>query len=162
VQVTHSDAIVHARNGYYYHRNPKSDPSRDTDMKIAIASPLESNAIPIKLRWREQTKNGNKVKVGFDLWMPGSAAGIDPSQENRIELTIVGLAKTPIGKLEDSFEQKFSGELRDNVVEMIQQQGITQNGSFNLAPGKYFVRFVLRQGRSGRIGTVTAPLTVAK
>jgi hypothetical protein len=94
--------------------------------------------------------------------MPGSAAGIDASQENRIELTIIGLAKTPVGKLEDSFEQQLAGALPDNVVAQIQQQGISQNGSFTLAPGKYFVRFVVRQGQSGRIGTVTAPLDIAK
>ena len=162
VQVSRPDTVVHARNGYYYHRNPKSDPARDLEMKIAVASPLESNAIPIKLRWRDQARNGNKTKVDFDLWMPGSAAGIDSGHENRVDLAIIGLVKGPTGELEDSFEQKFSGDLPDNAVEMIRKQGISSPGTFNVDPGNYLVRFVVRDTQSGKVGTVTAPLTVAK
>src|SRR5262249_37871253 len=120
VQMTTPGAVAHARNGYFYHRNPRSDPGRDVDMKIALASPLESNAIPLKLHWLQREKNQDRIKVNFELWMPGSAASIDTYEKNRIQLAIVGLAKTMTGKLEDSFEQQFAGELPENVVSQLQ------------------------------------------
>lgn len=162
VLLDHQDALVHARNGYFFHRNVKSDPSRDTDMKIAMASPLESNAVPLKLHWLEQASAGDKVKVNFELWMPGTAATIDTGRKNRIDLAIIGLAKTFDGKVEDTFEQQLAGDLPQKVAAEVTRQGISNSGSFTLAPGKYAVRFVVRDSQSGRVGTVTAPLDVRK
>jgi VWFA-related protein len=160
VSVNRPAVAVHSRNGYFYHRNPKSDPSRVVDMRIATASPLDSSVIPLRLHWLQQTKKDGKAKVGFDISFPGSSATIDTANKNRVELSIIGLVKSPDGKLANSFEQQLSGELTPETVQMIQQRGISQMGSFELPAGKYAVRFVVRDSQSGRIGTLTAPLEV--
>jgi fibronectin type 3 domain-containing protein len=42
----------------------------------------------------------------------------------------------------------------------IKQQGVVYRDGFDLAPGEYTVRFVVRDDLSGRTGSVAAPLKV--
>jgi hypothetical protein len=72
------------------------------------------------------------------------------------------LAKTFDGKVEGSFEQQMAGDLPQTVVAQVARQGISNSGSFTLAPGNYAVRFVVRDSQSGRVGTITVPLKVAE
>jgi len=160
--LNHPDVAIQARNGYFYHRNEKTDPTRNVDIQIAMASPLNSNAVPMRLKWVDQVKNGDKTKVDFEVWLPAVATTIDRSQKNHVSFTILGLAKTITGKLEDSFEQEVNGDLPDNVVSEIQRQGISQTGSFSLPAGDYAVRFVVRDSLTGKVGSVTAPVKVGK
>jgi len=46
-------------------------------------------------------------------------------------------------------------------LQKIQQFGITYVSDVDLKPGQYTLRLVVRDNVSGRLGSVTAPLTVA-
>ena len=50
--------------------------------------------------------------------------------------------------------------LSDAQVASIRNTGVGFNYDLELAPGQYAVRFVVRDNVSGKIGSVTAPLTV--
>jgi len=52
------------------------------------------------------------------------------------------------------------GALTAEALTKIKAEGIFYANSFDLPPGDYQVRFVVRDNLSGRIGSVTAPLTV--
>jgi hypothetical protein len=52
------------------------------------------------------------------------------------------------------------GTFTADALTKVKSDGIFYNNSFHLSPGDYQVKFVVRDNLSGRVGSVSAPLTV--
>jgi hypothetical protein len=63
-------------------------------------------------------------------------------------------------KQASSTAQNFSKVLPDAQLASIRANGVSFKNSIELSPGKYTVRFVVRDNFTGKVGSVTAPLTV--
>ena len=58
------------------------------------------------------------------------------------------------------FSERLESHLKPESVRKIRSEGLTYSNSLELPPGQYSVRFVVRDGVAGRIGSVAAPLKV--
>jgi len=159
VVVSRKDAEVHARAGYLITDvavNPEV--THKADVAFALNSPFESTGIPVTERWEVVLPNGNKKKVSFALHVPAGDL-INEVDKNRFDVEFVAQA-TNKGITAGTVGQTIKGAVRPDALAKLKMDGIFYRNSFDLPPGTYQVRFVVRDNLSGRIGSVIVPLTV--
>jgi VWFA-related protein len=161
VKVRRSGTEVRARNGFLV-TNATIDPdaTRKTDLAYAVDSPFDSTGLPITLRWRGVYGTGQLKKVEFALNLPGTslAFGAPENNKQRVSLDFYAVA-TKEGKIADQVTQTVEGALSPESMAKIKTSMNYQN-DLKLPPGQYKLRVVVRDNLSGRIGSVSAPLTV--
>jgi hypothetical protein len=132
---------------------------------------MNFTAIPMTVRWID---NGQvptaaapsaglvaKRKVAFQITLPPHQATIeDIAGQHKVSLNFVALARTPQGDDAVDFVKKIDGSLKPEVARQLDKGGVKFDSTVVLAPGYYNVRFIVRDNLSGKIGSVTAPLTV--
>jgi VWFA-related protein len=159
VQVARKDVEVHARTGFLV-TNATTDPqlTHTDDVAFALSSPFESTGIQVTVRWQQVTPDGDKKKIGFAVHLPASGV-IDERDKNRFDIDFVAQATktgTPVGHA----GQTIKGTVPSAALDKIKADGILYQNALELPAGNYQVRFVVRDNLSGRIGSVSAPLTV--
>ena len=164
VKVKRDHVEVRARSGFFV-TNATVDPesSRNSDISSALQSPLDYTSLALVARWDkiEPGKEPGKKHVSYAMHVAADAALIDEADKNHLVLDFVALAKTPQGKQVDQPEgQKIDAHLSPEKLLSIRQNGVGYRGFLDLSPGEYTVRLVVRDGLSGRIGSVAAPLKV--
>ncbi len=152
---------VRARGGYFYNPTPADlEATRERDLSAAIFSPIDFTAITLTARWVGVKQAETGKDVGFELVMPAGFIDLDES-ENRIKLDIVAQAKTLEGKpVGQTYSRAIDGKVNDVQSRQLREKGFTYAGALNLPPGDYQVRFVVRDGLTGHLGSVTAPLKI--
>jgi VWFA-related protein len=159
VAVSRKDAEVHARAGYLVSDvavNPEL--THKADVEFALNSPFESTGISVTARWEGFQPDGPKKKVGFTLQVPATGL-INEGDKNRYDLEFLAQA-TNQGAPAGSAGQTIKGAVRPEALAKLKAEGIFYTNALDLAPGKYQVRFVVRDNLSGRLGSVIVPLTV--
>jgi VWFA-related protein len=159
VAVSRKDAEVHARAGYLVSDvavNPEL--THKADVEFALNSPFESTGIPVTARWEGFQADGPKKKVGFTLQVPATGP-INEADKNRYDLEFLAQA-TNQGAPAGSAGQTIKGAVRPEALAKLKAEGIFYTNALELAPGKYQVRFVVRDNQSGRLGSVIVSLTV--
>ncbi|HMK23934.1 MAG TPA: hypothetical protein VK466_16490 [Terriglobales bacterium] len=156
---------IRAHSGYFY--NPSRadlQKTRQHDLDQAVYSPFDLTALPITARWK-QTVAGEKpgeMRAEFELILPANFTEIDDADNNRIELDIVALARASDGKgIGVPVSRTIEGHLNASQVKQLREKGLTYANALELPSGEYTVRFVVRDGLNGRIGSVAAPLKVS-
>ena len=160
----HTD--VRARNGYYVARAATGgENARNEDMNAAVMSPLDYSQIGLTATWGETVKaaDASTRRVQFRLAAAPGFATIDDGDANHFIFDVVALVKTPEGKPAVApFRESLESRLKSASADRIRREGITYQNWLELPPGDYTVRFVVRDGLSGRMGSVAAPLHVAQ
>jgi len=154
---------VRARRGYFYNPTVADlDATRERDLSAGVFSPIEFTAITLTARWTGITQSkGVGKQADFQLVMPANFTDIEPP-ENRIKLDIVAQVKTlegnPVG---ETYSRSIEGKLNEQQSQQLRDKGFTYAGGLQgLPPGDYTVRFVVRDGLNGHMGSVNAPLKV--
>lgn len=159
VQVQRKDVEVRARSGFFVTK-ATIDPeiTHQGDVSFAFNSPFDSTGIPVTMQWQGMVPDGKKRKVGFALRVPATGI-IDESDKNRFDVDFLAQA-TENGKPAGNTGQTVKGTLPPDALAKIKAEGIFYKNVFELAPGDYEVRFVVRDNLTAKIGSVSAPLAV--
>ena len=164
VKVQREHATVRARNGFFLTKaTTDPDADHDRDVKMALSSPFEYSGLALTARWGnvESGSAAGKKHIGYTVHIdpdPGLFTGID---NNHVKLEFLALVKSPEGKkVGDLVIRRVDGHTSSEQIAAFQKQGLDGEGGLDLAGGEYTVRFVVRDGLSGRIGAVDAPLKV--
>jgi VWFA-related protein len=159
VQVARPDVEVHARTGFLV-TNATIDPAltRKADVDFALSSPFDSTGIPVTLEWQPPASDADKKKPAFTLHVPASSV-IDEADNNRFDIDFIAQT-TKTGAPPANAAQTVKGAIPIAALPKIKAEGMIYKNALQLLPGTYQVRFVVRDNLSGRIGSVTAPLTV--
>jgi VWFA-related protein len=164
VKVNRSHVDVRARNGFFVtDTSVDSDHSRVTDLSTALASPLNYTSISMEVQWNEMEaeKRSNIDRVAYQVRVHADSGMVDQMDDNRMALEVVALPLTPEGKQVGQPQgQKVDIHLSSENLSIILKKGISFKGAFDLAPGQYTVRFVVRDNLTGRTGSVSAPVKV--
>lgn len=168
-KIDKKDMEVRARNGFFVTNatmNPEA--SRINDMNFAMAAPFEATGIPIEMQWgavKEVAGDKEKKQVAFMIHMIGTNISIEGTH-NAINLAVTAVATRRAGKPEASptvvanVAQAIKGNLKPENVATLKAHGLTYPSALELAPGQYSVRFVVRDNLSGRLGSLSVPVTV--
>jgi hypothetical protein len=163
ISVTTSRKGAHARyrNGFFLSRDPSRTSARQ-DVQLALNSPLDFVGVPVSVSWsKEAGKSGSKTKMQFELVMPPNFASVDLLDQNHMVVDIAAVARNANGDVVAELSQRIDTHLKSDGLEQIQHNGMTYRNGLQLPPGKYNVRFVVRDSLGNRTGSVAAPLNLS-
>jgi VWFA-related protein len=164
VKVKRENTEVRARAGFLV-AEPVNDPvkSAQMDIQTALGSPLDYTAIPLTAQWEPlRPADNGKKKAIFVLSLAPNSATSNQSDQNHLIIDIAAAALTDTGASAAITTQTIDDHLKPEGLEQLRLRGMGFKGFLTVAPGDYTVRFVVRDRFTGRIGSVAAPLTVAK
>jgi len=161
VKTSRPNLEVRARSGFFVTRATMDpDLTRQSELTFALSSPFDSTGIALTAMWRNTSVDGDKRKINFNLFVPPEGVLLEGTHNHvNLDVRVVALGKKD-GKLADGVSQTIEADMKPDTVAKLKADGLAYNNALELAPGDYTVRFVVRDNSTGKIGSVSAPLTV--
>ena len=164
VDIDRKNVEVRARKGFFVTKaTVDPDATRANDLRAALASPIEGTGVPLTLTWNGISGESGKKKAAFHIRIPPGGVTIeggDPAHVN-FDIAIEAYRDGSNGnKPVITSGQSVSTLVSSQQLATIKAKGITFSKDFEVGPGQYTVRVVIRDTANGNVGSVTAPLTV--
>lgn len=149
------------RPGYYapadFRHSGKQD--REQQLQDELASDLPATDIAVYLDAMYFRLNDNRYYVPVSLLVPGSQIPfVKGGDKDKATLDIIGAVidevKRPVGRVRQTVK------LNLDQSENARQKNIQYTTSFNLPPGKYTIKFVVRENQTGQMGSFIADITL--
>ena len=149
------------RPGYYapadFRHSGHED--RERELEEQLASDLPATDIAVYLDAMYFRLNENRFLVPVSLIVPGSQIPfVKGGDKDKATLDIIGSVidevKRPIGSARQTIKLNLDPSLA------ARQKNIQYTTSFSLPPGKYQVKFVVRENQTGRMGSFVADITL--
>src|SRR5579863_813819 len=165
IRLDRKDSEVRAREGFFVTNttmNPEA--TRDSELLFALTSPIDGTGVPLTVRWLPLAGSGPKKKADFVLHLPPGAIAIEASNGQK-HVTFDFAATAYMNDAKGSkpvanISKAVATVVPDAQFDSLRSNGIDMKNSLELPAGHYLVRVVVRDGVNGKIGSVTAPLTV--
>jgi VWFA-related protein len=161
VKINRSDLKLEYRPGYYapadFQHSGKED--RERELEDQLASDLPATDMAVYLDAMYFRLDENRFYVPVSLIVPGSQIPFVKGGDNdKATLDIIGAVidevKRPIGRARETVKLNLDPSLQ------ARQKNIQYNTSFNLPPGKYHLKFVVRENQTGRMGSFEADIAL--
>jgi VWFA-related protein len=170
VQVAGDGLRVRYRNGFYV--TPKVQDSAELRRKQlvdALASPLQYTGLRLTARLLPSSSNPastfqsassgtGKRPAEFMLGVMGNSIMIDREKGNAIDLEVITLAFDSNHKSVATTSQAIATGLKPEMMQKTLQTGLGIPEKLDLPPGKYEVKFAVRDNFSGFLGTISVPI----
>jgi VWFA-related protein len=149
------------RPGYYapadFQHAGKEDRERELDEQLTSDLPATDMAVYLDALFFRL--DDNRFYVPVSLIVPGSQIPfVKGGDKDKATLDIIGTvideAKRPIGQARETVKLNLDPSLQ------ARQKNIQYTTSFNLPPGKYRLKFVVRENQTGRMGSFEAEITL--
>ncbi len=149
------------RPGYYapadFQHSGKEDRERDLEEQLAADLPATDMAVYLDAMYFRLDEN--RFYVPVSLIVPGSQIPfVKGGDKDKATLDIIGEVidevKRPIGRARETVKLNLDPSLQ------ARQKNIQYTTSFNLPPGKYHLKFVVRENQTGRMGSFEADITL--
>lgn len=166
VKVTVARAHVRAREGFYVPVPKQNTPEvLQKQMVNALRSPVEFTGVRMNVH---EVPSGADVKPAaagkstheFAVRVAADSVTVDMQNGNAIDLTLVAVAFGTDGKNAANAELHVAATLQPERLDLLRKSGMRLKASLELAPGKYEIRFAVRDNLTGEIGSVEYPLEV--
>lgn len=156
VKVNRKDAKIEYRSGYYGPRDFQhfNKEDREQQLEDEMASELPVTDLPIYLDTAYFRSTDDRYFVPISIVVPASAFPVAQSSDKPTELDVLGIAREA--------NTKFPvANVRDTVKVSVQERkNVQYSTGLTLPPGKYVLKFVVRENRNGRLGTFETNVTV--
>jgi VWFA-related protein len=165
VKVDQKDTEVRAREGFFVtNASMNLDATRTSDLTYALGSPIEGTGVPLSVKWLGTTGEGANKKTEFIIHMPADSISIEGSNgQNHLNFDFAAAVYVSSNKSEKAAKtigKAVNTTVPDAQMASLRANGIDMKNVLELGPGQYLVRVVIRDNVTGKIGSVTAPLTV--
>ena len=164
VKVNKKGVEIHARKGFFITKaTVQPDFMRDYELQTALTNPVDATGVPVSLKWTDISGEGAKKKAGFVVEIPPNGVSIEGGQGSRLKLDLAVSAYRTNSKDDKpvvTIGQNVNTPVTPEQLATVRSKGIAINQNLEIAPGQYIVRLVVRDSATGKIGSVTAPLTV--
>ena len=132
---------------------------RERDLEEQLASDLPATDMAVYLDAMYFRMDENSYFVPVSLIVPGSQIPfVKGGDKDKATLDIIGEviddAKRPIGHARETVKLNLDPSLQ------ARQKNIQYTTSFNLPPGKYQLKFVVRENQTGQMGSFEAEITL--
>jgi VWFA-related protein len=154
VTVNRPGVKVEARSGYYadrdYEHMKKED--REQQLQDELASELPQTDVAVYAGTAYFRQDDSHYYLSVSLVVPGSQIPfVTEKDKDSATIDIIGQVleggKAPVGRLRDTVK------LAVNSGQQVRRKNIQYNTGFVLAPGSYHLKFIVRENRSGKIGS---------
>lgn len=170
VKVVGDGLRVRYRSGFYF--APKIQDSaglRRRQLVDALASPVQYNGLQLSARFlppssdpasasHSATSGTGKRLAEFMLGVMGNCITIDREKGNAIDLEVIALAFDSNHKSVATTSQAIATGLKAEMMQKTLRSGLGIPEKLDLGPGKYEVKFAVRDNFSGILGTVSIPI----
>ena len=149
------------RPGYYapadFKHSGKED--REQELEDQLASDLPAADMAVYMDAMYFRLEANRFYMPVSLVVPGSQVPfVKGGDKDKATLDIIGAvideAKRPVGRVRQTIPLKLDASLN------ARQKNIQYTTSFDLPPGKYQIKFVVRENQAGRMGSFIAEVTL--
>jgi hypothetical protein len=161
VKINRAGVKLEYRPGYYapadFQHSGKED--REQELQEQMASDLPATDIAVYLDAMYFRIDQNRYHVPVSLLVPGSQIPfVKGGDKDKATLDIMGVVvdevRRPIGRARETVKLNLDQNLQ------ARQRNIEYTTSFNLPPGKYTLKFVVRENQTGRMGSFVAEITL--
>ena len=161
IKINRPGVKLEYRPGYYapadFRHSGHED--RERELEEQLASDLPATDIAVYLDAMYFRLNENRFLVPVSLIVPGSQIPfVKGGDKDKATLDIIGSVidevKRPIGSARQTIKLNLDPSLA------ARQKNIQYTTSFSLPPGKYQVKFVVRENQTGRMGSFVADITL--
>jgi VWFA-related protein len=180
VKSTRNDVKLEFRPGYYAPADFQHQKTEDREQALneQMHSDLPATDVPIYLQALYFRRSDNQFYVPISLVIPGSAIPfVKGGDRDKASIDILGEVKKVLGDApgNDPANPNASGprlgniavgNVRDTVKlavdqsQQVKQRNIQYSTGFTLAPGKYHLKFVVRENQTGAMGSFETDLNV--
>ncbi len=158
-----SGMSLQVRRGYWA-PNHEVDPAEQAreEIREAVFSREEVRDIPMNVQTEFFDSGGDKFELTVSARMDVNDLKFRKAGDRNIDtLTVVAGLFDPDGNYVSGIQRVLDLHLRDRTIEAIQKAGINVKESFNVSPGRYIVRVVVRDSEgktmAARNGGVQIP-----
>lgn len=161
VVLNRPDAKLEFRQGYYAGRDFEHSNHTDREQQIQdeLASDLPATDVAVYAGAAYFRRDDSHYFLAVSLVVPGSQIPfVLEKDKDSATLDIAGEVleggKFPVGHLRDTVKLAVDSTLQ------VRRKNVQYNTSFLLAPGSYHLKFVVRENRTGRMGTFETDVQV--
>jgi len=157
-------AHVRAREGFYVAAEQTPE-SQHRQMVEAVLSPIELTGVRFNVRELPVSAGRQPGAVGkskheFEIGVLGRSVTVDTQNSNAVDLSVVAVSFTAGDKAAAQTEHHMSAKLQPEMMQKFRDTGVSVQQALDLAPGKYEIKFAVRDNLNGEIGSVGYPLEV--
>jgi VWFA-related protein len=149
------------RKGYYapadYQHSTKED--KELQLEQELASDLPTTDLPLYLGVAYFRLESNKFFIPISLVVPGSEIPfVRSSDRDKATLDVLGMVLDgehhPVTRIRDTVN------LAVDTSSEVRKKNVQYNTGLSLPPGKYHLKFVVRENQTGRMGSFETDLGV--
>ncbi len=161
VKLNRNDVKMDYRPGYYAPADFQHQKTEDREVALTqqLQSDLPATDVAVYLQALYFRLEGDKFFIPVSLIVPGSQIhSVKNGDRDKANIDVVGQVKNAQGII--------VGNVRDNVkltldaTQQVQRKNIQYSTGFTLAPGKYHLKFVVRENQTGAMGSFETDLQV--
>src|ERR1700748_3572752 len=161
VKLNRTDVKIDYRPGYYAPADFQHQKTEDREQALMeqLRSDLPATDVALYLQALYFRMDDNKFYVPVSLVVPGSQIHpVKTGDRDKANIDIIGQVKNTQGII--------VGNVRDNVkltldaAQQVERKNIQYSTGFTLAPGKYHLKFVVRENQTGAMGSFETDLQV--
>jgi VWFA-related protein len=161
VKVNQPGMKLDYRRGYYAPADYKHSTKDDKELQLEqeLASELPATDLPVYLSTAYFRVESNKFYVPISLAIPGSQIPFARSSDrDKATLDIIGIVLDsehhPITRIRDTVK------LAVDTSSEVRKKNVQYDTGVSLVPGKYHLKFVVRENESGRMGSFETDLEI--
>ena len=161
VKLNRSDAKLEYRPGYYAPADFQHSKTEDREVQLneQLRSDLPATDVAVYLQALYFRLEDNRFYVPVSLIVPGSQIPfLKNGDRDKANLDIIGLVKNSqginVGNVRDTVK------LALDASQQVQRRNIQYSTGFTLAPGRYHLKFVVRENQTGQMGSFETDLNV--
>ncbi len=155
------DAKVDFRKGYYAPADfqHSTRESREQQLQEQLLSDVPSSDFPVYLSTGYFRMTDNQYFMPISVVVPGSQIPFTrDSSQDKATLDLIAIVrdegKRPFGTIRDTVK------LAVNTSQDVQRKNVQYDAGFRLPPGRYDLKFVVRENQTGRMGSFEAGVTI--
>lgn len=160
IKVNRPDVSVTYRPGYYAPADFKHAKTEDRELALSeqLRSDLPATDVSVYLQALYFRQSENSFYVPISLVVPGSQIHFINGKEDKANIDIIGQVKNSqgitVGNARDTIKLSL-----DPAVNA-KQKNLQYSTGFTLAPGKYHLKFLVRENQTGNMGSFETDLNV--
>jgi VWFA-related protein len=161
IKLNRPDSKIDYRPGYYAPADFRHQKTEDREQALTdqLRSDLPATDVAVYLQALYFRLADNKFFVPISLIVPGSQIHIVKNGDrDKANIDVIGQVKNAegiaVGNVRDTVK------LALDTAQQVQRKNIQYSTGFTLAPGKYHLKFVVRENQTGAMGSFETDLQV--
>jgi VWFA-related protein len=153
--LTKEKYTVQARRGFFAPKHGKTpDELAKQDIEDAVFSQEEQQGVPVRLNLQYFKTDDTNARLSVMTHVDVSQIHFERAGDrNTDDLTIVAALFDRNGNFLKADQKTLEMKLKDSTLDKLHQNGVTVKTNFDVKPGGYLVRLVVRDARASQIAS---------